>query len=307
LTRADALLGGQKDPIVPLNEINPAVSLAISEVILKGAELRQDQRFSSAAEMQKALRRAFKQGKEDEVDLSTLEMTIKVGDAPASPQTNPSEMTTRAQVDSLPPDSRPKNIVSVPIEPSKQANVKTEVLSPQKETDGEIATRLSSQAAASASAPGTNPMPSPAVQVNIPKAAPQKKSSNTGLIIGGVIGFLLLAGIAGGGGWFYYSRHNAVVQSKADPTPVEPSPAPSPTVAVAVEPDRNSNSNTAVVESNTNTENSSQNTSITSVPGAVRPQSPPGAKNNPARTTQPPAAKATPKTKARDDRTVIIQ
>ena len=67
LTRADALLGGLKDPITPLNEINPAVSPAISEVILKGAELRQDQRFSSAAEMQKALRRAFKQGKEEEV------------------------------------------------------------------------------------------------------------------------------------------------------------------------------------------------------------------------------------------------
>ncbi len=308
LTRADALLGGLKDPITPLNEINPAVSPAISEVILKGAELRQDQRFSSAAEMQKALRRAFKQGKEEEVDLSTLEMTIKVDTPPPSPQTNPSEMTTRAQVNSLPPDSQGKDIVSVPIEPRKQADVKTEVLPPQKEADGEIATRLS-QAAVSASGAGVNPMPSPAVQVNIPQAAPQKKSSNTGLIVGAVIGFLLLAGIAGGGAWFYYSRLNAAAQSKAAPTPVEPIPSPSPTVDVAVEPDQNNNlnSNTAVVESNANIGNSSQNTSNTSVQGTVRPQSQPAARNTPQRSTQAPGGKGAPKSKPQDDRTTIIQ
>ncbi len=312
LTRADALLGGQKDPIVPLNEINSAISPAISQVILKGAELRQDQRYSSAAEMQKALRRAFKQGKDHDVDdLKTLEMTVNAAIAPAAPQTNPSEMATKAQAQFAPPPSpleaTLKDSVSSSKEPPKQADVRTEVLPPPKESDGEIATRLSSQG--SAAAAGTNPMPLPAVQVDIPKAAPQKKSSKTGIIIGGLIGLLLLAGIGGGVGWFYYSRNTAAVLPKATPTPVVASPSPSPTPEMAVETDQNSNSNsnTTAVETNTDTDNSAQNSSTTSVPGTVKPQQQPGTKNTPARASQPPAVKATPKSKPRDDRTVILQ
>lgn len=303
LTRADALLGGQKDPIIPLNEINPAISPAISEVILKGAELRQDQRFASASEMQKALRRAFKQGiKEEELDVKTLEITMKVDTPPPTPATNASEMETKAQSNIAPP-SFPTDAVRTDsaATPTKQSDVRTEVLPASKQDDGEIATRLASQAAAAAS---TNPMPSPAVQVNIPKAVPQKKSSKAGLIIGGMIGLLLLLGIAGGAGWYLYSKRS-VAQPKPTPSPVPPSPSPSPTIAIAVESEQNStsNSNTTVVESNANAETSSQNSSTTS----VKPQPPTGIKNAPGRTTQAPAAKQTPKPKGRDDRTVILQ
>src|SRR5258706_5466465 len=65
LTRADALLGGAKDPTIPIDEINPEVSPAISEVILKGMALRQDDRYLTAADMQRDLRRYFNQEKSD--------------------------------------------------------------------------------------------------------------------------------------------------------------------------------------------------------------------------------------------------
>ena len=308
LTRADALLGGQKDPIVPLNEINPAISPAISEVILKGAELRQDQRYSSAAEMQKALRRAFKQGKDEDVnDLKTLEMTVDAAIVSAAPPTNPSEMATRAQPSEEPPPSplspATKDVIT---SPPKQANVPTEVLAQPKQSDGELETRLATQETAE---PRVNPMPSPAVKVNIPKNGSAKKSSNTGLIVGVLIGLFVLAGIGGGAVWFLYSGNTAAVQPKATPSPAASSPSPSPTpeMAVETEANSNSNSNTDIVETNSATDNSARNSSTTSVPSTSKAQAP-GTKNLPGRTAQPPATKATPKQKPRgDDRTVILQ
>ena len=59
LSRADSLLNGMQDPIRPLEQINPEVSTEVSRVILKGMEVSQDKRYSSAREMQKALRKAF--------------------------------------------------------------------------------------------------------------------------------------------------------------------------------------------------------------------------------------------------------
>ncbi len=61
LARADALLGGQADPIQSPTELNAEVPSMISEVILKGLEVSQEKRFATAAEMQKALRRAYSQ------------------------------------------------------------------------------------------------------------------------------------------------------------------------------------------------------------------------------------------------------
>jgi hypothetical protein len=64
LTRADALLNGSPDPIRPLNELNPEVSEGVSSVILRGMEVSQEKRFTSAREMQKALRKAYSQMQE---------------------------------------------------------------------------------------------------------------------------------------------------------------------------------------------------------------------------------------------------
>ncbi len=61
LSRADMLLGKMPDPLVPINEINPEVSVKISEIIAKGMAISLDERFSSAREMQKRLRDAYAQ------------------------------------------------------------------------------------------------------------------------------------------------------------------------------------------------------------------------------------------------------
>lgn len=59
LSRADALLNGQEDPIKPVYEVNPEIQPMVSDVIMKGMEISQDKRYQSAREMQKALRDAF--------------------------------------------------------------------------------------------------------------------------------------------------------------------------------------------------------------------------------------------------------
>ncbi len=61
LTRADGLLNGMDDPVVPIHEVNQEVSTAISDIILKGMSVSQEQRFAAAREMQKSLRDAFSQ------------------------------------------------------------------------------------------------------------------------------------------------------------------------------------------------------------------------------------------------------
>lgn len=59
LTRADAILGGKPDPLASPTELNPQITPSISEIILKGMEISQDKRISSAREMQKLLRDVF--------------------------------------------------------------------------------------------------------------------------------------------------------------------------------------------------------------------------------------------------------
>jgi len=55
LTRADAILGGAADPVRPISLINPEVSQQISNAVLKGMAVRQDDRYTSAVEMQREL------------------------------------------------------------------------------------------------------------------------------------------------------------------------------------------------------------------------------------------------------------
>jgi serine/threonine protein kinase len=59
LARADALLGGAPDPVVPLHIANPQVTQSVSAVFMKALSVRQDERYATAAEMQRELRRAF--------------------------------------------------------------------------------------------------------------------------------------------------------------------------------------------------------------------------------------------------------
>lgn len=59
LTRADAMLSGLPDPLKPLTKLNPEITQAISDAILKGMSINQSNRFKTARDMQKVLRRAF--------------------------------------------------------------------------------------------------------------------------------------------------------------------------------------------------------------------------------------------------------
>ena len=59
LSRADALLNGMPDPLIPVYEVNPEIQPVVSDVIMKGMEISQDKRHQSAREMQKALRDSF--------------------------------------------------------------------------------------------------------------------------------------------------------------------------------------------------------------------------------------------------------
>lgn len=59
LTRADSLINGDEDPIIPLSQLNAEVPKSVSDVILKGMEVSQEKRFDNAREMQKTLRKAF--------------------------------------------------------------------------------------------------------------------------------------------------------------------------------------------------------------------------------------------------------
>jgi serine/threonine protein kinase len=298
LTRADALLGGAKDPIIPLNEINSAISPAISAVILKGTELRQDQRFTSAAEMQKALRRAFKS--KEELDPQTIKIT-GFDVMTRAPQTNPSEMETRARA----PDGLPQPANGVTTKPStnpqKQSDVRTEVL-PAGDADAEIATRVSPPRTAAATA-GVSHASAQAGHVST-----SNKKSNVGLLVGGLLGLLLLAGIAVGGGWVYYSRFYKAAQPKSLPTPAVTAPSPSPSVSVASEADENANKNrdASVAETNSNSLDSLE--TKTSSPGTSRAQPPSvTSKSNPTRSAPAPVQKPADKVKPKDDRTVILQ
>ncbi|HEY8560097.1 MAG TPA: protein kinase [Pyrinomonadaceae bacterium] len=61
LSRADFLLSGKADPIAPINEVNHEIPQSISNVVLKGMSISQDQRFTDAREMQRVLRETYAQ------------------------------------------------------------------------------------------------------------------------------------------------------------------------------------------------------------------------------------------------------
>lgn len=310
LTRADAILGGKDDPIAGLESVNPEVAKVVSDVILKGISVRQDQRFSSASEMQKALRRAFNQAKTATVsDAQTI-----ISDRPAEPATvvlpapaADEEIATmvRAPEPPAPIDATVRMETPGVIGEQKQSEIQTAVFPPP--------------AQASAAAAGANlPPPSPyqPKKAASPTAPPAKKS-RVGLVIGGLLAVFLLAGLAAGGGWYWYANFYAA-QPQASPSPVptvKPSVAPSPTQPVVA--DANS-ANTDSDKAATTTSNADsdvkrdpdQTTSrdLTTSNPATRQTTPPGVKSTPPRTAQTPTAKATPKPKPKgDDRTVILQ
>lgn len=82
LTRADSLLNSLPDPLRPLNEVNPEVPKAISDVIIRGMSLSADQRYENARDMQKALREAYSE-MQQVMSAQTVAFTVDKAAAPS--------------------------------------------------------------------------------------------------------------------------------------------------------------------------------------------------------------------------------
>ncbi len=156
LTRADSLINGLPDPITPINELNLEVSKAVSDVIIKGMTISQEQRYKTAREMQKALRDAYAQLQTD-MSANTVAFTNQGQSEIPQLQQKPAQISNVPPISQTPPQSatRPNSFDSgatganaassnpVKVEPNfdqtirydsevppplpKQADIKTEV------------------------------------------------------------------------------------------------------------------------------------------------------------------------------------
>ena len=300
LSRADALIGGKKDPIVPLNEIVSQIPEAVSNVILKGIALRQDERFITASEMQRSLRRAYNHGNAVPADR----------DVPPIAAGNVAETVQPQQVASEGAARKTGGDATQP----KQAFIETAIMSAEdlKEVDRSREAAPSPRpqavkaAAASSVSAGSVPQKEPVHDTqratSVTAGKDVKKRSGMGLVIAGLLGFILVSAIAAGGGWYAYKNYYAAAT---------PSPVPETSPAVSSSPEAASVTNTDV---GTNDPESDQpaaanvaDTSNTESPsGGSNKAMPPASRNTPARTQKPPAPKATPKPKT-GERTVILQ
>jgi serine/threonine protein kinase len=128
LTRADSLLNGVPDPVQPIHEINKEVPKVVSEIILKGMSVSQEQRFSTAREMQKILRDAYS-SMQNQMAAQTIAFNMQEDKADEQVKTEPVLDNYATLVNEPPPfqerlDSKP----SPPTPENQPGSVKTEVL-----------------------------------------------------------------------------------------------------------------------------------------------------------------------------------
>lgn len=331
LTRADAILGGKGDPIKRLNELNPEVTPAISDVILKAISIRQDERYLTALEMQKALRRAFNADKSDLTTKPSAEPEVVLPNAPTKPISNPRvptapvvnevaetpEMETQIRVAAPIPLEATLHMPSM-ADQTKQSEQKTEVL--QSEAVAAAIPPVSEQPAqppktAAAAAGLSSQAASMAKTPTVPAARSQvtpKKGSKTGLLVGILLALFLLVGVGGGAGWWMLTRSNGGTAS-ATPTPQPANvsttaPTPESPILTDTNTSGDADPNTEV-GSGTTPSGSNSNVAVTTPPANSRSTS---SSTTPPRPTAPkPPTTATdkkpPKTKPKDDRTVILQ
>ena len=122
LTRADNVLNSVPDSVVPINEVNPEVSKAISDVILKGMSMSSDRRYKNAREMQSALREANAQvqssmsAKTEAFIMPDAEMYEQIATLPTSQMQTEQynvPIVSQSQTDNLPPTPTNSNPFSV--------------------------------------------------------------------------------------------------------------------------------------------------------------------------------------------------
>jgi len=319
LTRADDLLGSKPDPLHSLTEMNTEVTPAISETVLRSMSVRQDERFGTAAEMQKALRRAYNQARTapppdlpKQPDLAAAEtlprsaMTVDTSSSTSSETTPgvpgeamestlrmaPNEMETVIRQADIKTETFKAPEVVVPVVVPGSSPVTPEPQSVSESKEESVAAEPAKQAINLEKTEVVSPASAPL------KPPPAQPGSRTGLYIGIFVILFVVGGLAAGGGWYAYTRYQTVA-----------TPTPAPTIEAIAAPSAPPNtSNTAptpdLTEANTNT--SPTNTQTTSGPGPQRTNGP-VSKDVPGKTNPGTAPKTPPKTKGKDDRTVILQ
>ncbi len=320
LTRADSLLGGQGDPIQPLNDLNPDISSAVSDVILKAVSIRQDERYSTAGEMQKALRRAYNLSA-NKADIDAKPVMTATG-APAPPSDNKAaskpqpaeqhttvpdapEFETKIRAESpLPLDATLHLDITPKPAAMKQSELQTAVFDAGelvKEVRAETSTRSTPVSpaappvsattaappvaiAASAAAQPARPAPRPIAAPISPAARPKKKSK-VGLIVGLLVGLLLLAGVGGGAVWFLMIRSKTAGTNVATPAPANVStsaPTPVATAETNEKPPSNSGTELGVQPTMNEAENRSSSGEYDSHDTSGKPANSTGREQTPA-------------------------
>ena len=326
LARADALLGGLPDPIQPPADLNTEAPAMISDVILKGLEVSQEKRFDTAAEMQKALRRAYSQT-QSAMSAKTVAFTVDNGKAASASILAPesdgvpvaSEMLTKSQP--LTADEPFEATVHMDTGELQDAIHRSQDAIHRSEAKTQIFPGDEiQQAVPKDKVPAETPQPASVDEVAVvsskaPQAAviesaqqftpphpPRAKKSRAGLFAGVLIGLLLLAGVAGAAGWFAYKKFFSakVTPSPASNINTQPMPTPTEMLPANIPGDNSSGERT-----DTNSKPSPSPSLVGPVGGKPTPQTDRTTSTVKPKPTQ--AAKPTPKTKPKDDRTVILQ
>ncbi len=314
LTRADALLGGKGDPIVPLNKINPEIPEAVSNVILKGIALRQEERFPTAAEMQRTLRRAYNRGEAEAP--APIEQTTPAKQDTAPIAAVPTTAAPPAAAPSVAAETTPNLDATMKIEDvgmvpeTRQADLKTAIMSPADlageggSATGTAAVQPPAQELSHSAAAGHGEN---SVPTKVASRPPQKASkSKTGLVVAGLFGVLFIGALAAGGGWYAYTNFYATAGPQPEPTVQAATPEP----VQAADPEANVDSTAGLNDTNSTSASDTLPANVESSPTPAPNSSKPTAaapRTTPSRTERAPAPKATVKPKPRDDRTVILQ
>jgi len=132
LSRADAVLNGNVDPVVPLYEANPEIATPVSDVLMRALEITQDRRYKSAGDMQRALRAAYAEMKDAMSAQTVMVPTPVIPDVTPSIETvsstpAPPPLDATLQMDAVPLEAT-MQMDAPPVDSApRQADIKTEV------------------------------------------------------------------------------------------------------------------------------------------------------------------------------------
>ncbi len=311
LTRADVLINDKPDPIKPIDAINSEVSKAVSDVIIKGMSVSQEKRFSSAREMQKALRDAYALRLDKAL---AHNQTMATASGAGAIGENKYEFPSAFSPDTTAPDiSFDKQIDKISSGNLNETSKFNTTLQKGEKFGGE------NNAANESYLSSENKYS----QTFVPPAAPEGKfSNNIFAIIGGLGALLVLAVGAAGLAWYVMGGGSNQTQSVIPVPPASEANMIAPTPAPVFEAVTNTSSANegGIVSSNTNSQTDEQNNGKTTENSLDKRKSAPAVKQTPARVSVPkpasqttaekaprPTPLASPKKTPKSQRTEILQ